>query len=403
MPKPNDNKQHLDNELVSMRQQIMNLEQELHTQREVSFAAGIFQNDVTVRILLESLAEGVVICDKGGRIILINRRSEELFGYGQDEVVGRLLNIFLPERSFTRHAKHIETYFKDPHIRPMGRTLDLTGKHKDGSEFPVEVSLSYLETEVGILGLAFVTDIAERKQAEWALKLKNEELDAFAHTVAHNLQSSLSALIGYAEVLADTHKTLSDSDKDEYITALARNGRRMSNIIDELLIFASIRKEEVIHKPLDMDSIVENTIQRLNFMIDEYQAKIILPKRFHSGMGYGPWIEEVWFNYLTNAVKYGGSPPVVEFGSEVQDAFVKFWVKDNGPGLTKNEQELLFKSYAQIETPKVEGHGLGLSIVKKIIEKLNGRVEVESAVGQGTIFSFYLARSPQADNKESDN
>ncbi|MCO6452550.1 MAG: PAS domain-containing sensor histidine kinase [Caldilineales bacterium] len=392
MARQQDSKQHLDNELGLMRQQVEQLEQELQTQKKIAFAAGIFQGDVTVRTLLEALAEGVIVCDQGGTIVLINRRAEELFGYQLDEVVGHSLNIYLPERFFTTHTKHIEGFFKDLHVRPMGQGLDLTGKRKDGSEIPIEVSLSFLHTEAGILGLAFVTDITARKQAEWALRLRNEELDAFARTVAHDLKTSLAALIGYSEVLADTHMSLSESEQDEYIMALAMNGRRMSNIIDELLVFSSIRREDIAQYPLRMDIIVDNTIQRLNYMMKEYGARVTVPDSYQMAMGYAPWVEEVWYNYLANAIKYGGSPPIIEIGSEVRENYVKFWVKDNGQGLTKNEQRRLFEPFTQLKPQKFEGHGLGLSIVKKIVEKLNGRVEVESEVGKGSTFSFYLTR-----------
>lgn len=392
MSKPKDHKQHLDIELGLMKQQVEQLEQELQMQKEMALAAGIFQTDVTVRTLLESLAEGVIICDQAGRVILINKRAEELFGYRPDEVIGRLLNIFMPDRFFSNHVKHIQDFFKNPRIRSMGQNLDLMAKKKDGSEFPVEVSLSHLNTEVGHLGLAFITDISGRKQAEWDLKVRNEELDAFAHTVAHNLKGSLAVLIGYSEVLADTHMDLTESEKHEYITALARNGRQMSNIIDELLVFASVRKEDVVHRPLQMDVIINNTLQRLNFMKKEHNAEFIIANSFPTALGYGSWVEEIWYNYITNAIKYGGRPPVVEIGSEIAGEYVKFWVKDNGQGMTPEDQQQLFTQFSRLKTPKIEGHGLGLSIVAKIVEKLNGRVEVESQVGQGSVFSFYLAR-----------
>ncbi len=390
MTRDPDKKRHLDKELNSMHQQVEQLEQELRTQKQIAFAAGIFQGDVTIRTLLESLAEGVIVCDQEGRVILLNRRAQELFGYKADEVVGRSLNVFIPERYLTTHATHIQKFFNDPHIRPMGKGVDLTGKRKDGVDFPIEVSLSYLNTEVGILGIAFITDITERKRSEWALKLRNEELNAFAHTVAHDLKASMTTLIGYSEVLAEMHRTLSETERDGYLTELAKNGRRMSNIIDELLVFASIRKEEVVHRPLEMSQIVDNTIQRLNYMIKEHKAKVIVPDSFHIAMGYAPWVEEVWYNYVTNAVKYGGEPPVVEIGSELRGDEVKFWVRDNGQGLTSDQRLKLFEPFSQLEPPRFQGYGLGLSIVKKIVEKLNGRVEVESEAGQGSVFSFYL-------------
>jgi signal transduction histidine kinase len=224
------------------------------------------------------------------------------------------------------------------------------------------------------------------------LRLRNQELDAFAHTVAHDLKASLATLIGYSEVLAETHTKLSEAERSEHLEALARNSRRMGNVIDELLMFASIRKEDVKQAPLQMNSIMERVLQRLNYVIKEAQAQIILPARYERAIGYAPWVEEVWYNYLTNAIKYGGKPPVIEIGSELEEDYVKFWVKDNGVGVPKNEQHVLFEPFAQLEIPRFEGHGLGLSIVKNIVEKLNGRVEAESEVGKGSVFSFYLSK-----------
>ncbi|KAA3656236.1 MAG: PAS domain S-box protein [Chloroflexi bacterium] len=387
-----NNKQKLDHELKSMKQQLKDMEGELKIQKEISIAVGIFQSDVTVRTLLESITEGVIICTKDGRIVMINSRAEELFGYQTEEVTGRLLNILLPERFFKNHAKLMSGFFESPIIRPMGKGIDLAGKRKDGSEFPVEIALSFLHTEVDVLGLAFVSDITERKQAEWALKLKNEELDSFAQTVAHNLKASLSAITGYSEILADTHTSLSETERITYIDSLARNSRRMNNIIDELLVFASIRQEDIKTHTLPMTDIVENVIQRINFQLKESNGQVVMPPQLHQAIGYIPWVEEIWYNYMTNAIKYGGKPPLIEIGSEPLGEFVKFWVKDNGAGIPEADQEALFEPYVQLAAHRIEGNGLGLSIVKKIAQKLDGKVELESEVGTGSIFSFYLKK-----------
>lgn len=387
------NTEDLHQKFDAMRQQVEQLEQALQIQKQIAYVSGIFQRDVTVRTLLESIAEGVIVCDQDGIIVLINKRSEKLFGYRANEVIGRSLNTLLPERHFKAHAEHLHSFFTKPRVRTMGQGMDLTGKRKDGLEIPIEVSLSYLETENGLLGLAFVTDISLRKEAELALKLRNQELDAFAHTVAHDLKASLSTLIGYSEALAETHKALSEVELEDYLTALARNGRQMSNIIDELLVFASIRKEDVIHNPLDMKSIVANTLQRLNYVIKQYKARIVLPDMWHNSTGNALWVEEVWLNYITNALKYGGNPPVIELGSKIEGDYVKYWVKDNGQGIGQELHAKLFESFAKLHMPKTQGYGLGLSIVKSIVEKLNGMVKVESEVGQGSKFCFYLRRS----------
>ena len=185
----------LTNQTAARGQPCEQLEDELYELNQLALVAKMFQDEVSVQTLLESLAEGVIVCDHNGRIVLINRPTEEMFGYRADEVVGQSLNFFLPERYSERHPRYIREFFKNPRIRSMGQRLDLMGKRGDGTEFPIEVSLSYLETEVGLLGLAFVIDITLRKRAEEALKLRNEELNAFAHTVAHDIESAIRKII----------------------------------------------------------------------------------------------------------------------------------------------------------------------------------------------------------------
>jgi signal transduction histidine kinase len=126
-------------------------------------------------------------------------------------------------------------------------------------------------------------------------------------------------------------------------------------------------------------------------LIDEMQAEIVLPDVWPKAMGYSPWIEEVWVNYLSNGVKYGGQPPHLELGARVQnDGFVRFWVSDSGPGISPEDQTRLFTPFTQLEQVRVTGHGLGLSIVRRIVEKLGGEASVESEVGKGSTFSFTL-------------
>ena len=203
---------------------------------------------------------------------------------------------------------------------------------------------------------------------------------------------SLTAIIGFSETLAETYKDLTEPEVGDYLTTLARNSRRMSNIIDELLVFASVRKEDVTCTALDMKEIVDNTLERLNYMIRQYEAEVVLPDSFHRSLGYGPWVEEVWYNYITNALKYGGKSPLIEIGNDLEGDYVRYWVKDNGQGIGWADQIKLFESFAQLEVPRIQGHGLGLSIVKRIVEKLEGKVEVDSEIGRGSRFSFCLPR-----------
>jgi two-component system sensor histidine kinase/response regulator len=178
------------------------------------------------------------------------------------------------------------------------------------------------------------------------------------------------------------------------LQAIVRNGRTMNNIIDELLLLAGVRKTEVQVAPLDMASVVSQAQQRLAYMIQQYRAEITLPDSWPVALGHGPWVEEVWVNYLSNACKYGGRPPRVELGGAMQaNGMVRFWVRDNGAGLTPEEQARLFVPFTRFNQVRVKGHGLGLSIVRWIVEKLGGQVGVESdgVLGRGSVFYFTLS------------
>ena len=232
----------------------------------------------------------------------------------------------------------------------------------------------------------------ELAHANAELRARNEELDAFAHTVAHDLKNPLTSLVGFSSMLQRHYAEMSDEKKSRYLNVVAQNGHRMTNIIEELLLLASVRKiKEVKMAPLDTAPIVAETQGRLAYLIEEYQAEIVLPESWPIASGYGPWIEEVWTNYLSNAIKYGGRPPRVELGATEQaDGFVRFWVRDNGPGLAPEEQARLFTPFTRLHQVHAKGHGLGLSIVQRIMEKLGGQVGVESQVGQGCMFFFAL-------------
>jgi signal transduction histidine kinase len=164
----------------------------------------------------------------------------------------------------------------------------------------------------------------------------------------------------------------------------------MNHTIDELMLLANIRKIDLTLAPLDMGSVVDAAQQRLSSLIEARGAEIIYPEEWSSALGYGPWVEEVWVNYLTNALKYGGTPPRIELGVSPQGDSIRFWIKDNGRGIKAQDQARLYTPFTRIDQAAAQGHGLGLSIVKRIVEKLGGTVGVESESGAGSVFWFTL-------------
>ncbi|MGD9098922.1 MAG: response regulator [Anaerolineae bacterium] len=256
-------------------------------------------------------------------------------------------------------------------------------------------------------------ELTERVLAEKALRgrtaeleARNAELDAFAHTVAHDLKSPLGPIVGYAQVLEDHYARLPEEEMRDYLRLISESGAKMGSIIDELLLLSSVRElKEVKTEALDMAQLVAEAQKRLAHLIEEHQAEIVLlpAEDWPVVQGYGPWVEEVWVNYLSNAIKYGGRPPRIECGAGpppsspslggIEGGLVCFWVRDGGSGLTPEEQERLFTPFERLHQMRVKGHGLGLSIVKRIVEKLGGQVGVESQAGQGSTFFFTLPRA----------
>ena len=258
-----------------------------------------------------------------------------------------------------------------------------------------DADLRYLESSASQIASAIENaDLVESlREQTLVLEQRNEELDAFAHTVAHDLKSLLARVVGLSELMAEEIDILAKEEMTRHLESVSRSGRKMSRITDELLLLAGVRQLGAAEfTVLQMDEIVAETLVRLEDMIRDHQAEIVIPDTWPTALGYGAWVEEVWYNLVSNAIQYGGDPPRVELGATEQiDGTVCFWVRDNGAGLTREEQARLFTPFPRVGETRSEGCGLGLSIVRRVVEKLGGQVDVESTVGEGSVFGFTLA------------
>lgn len=228
------------------------------------------------------------------------------------------------------------------------------------------------------------------------LQAKNKELEAYAYTVAHDLKEPLAVMLLTSNMITKIADLTRDELK-EYLRQINSTAYRMNTIVNSLLLFARVSKAEVSVENVDMALVVANVQDRLSHMIKEHQAQIDSPDIWPAAIGYTTWIEEVWANYLSNAIKHGGRPPHVELGASIQpNGMIQYWMRDNGPGLSQAAQARLFTPFSQIDNVSDPGHGLGLSIVLRIVEKLGGQVGIESEVGKGSLFFFTLPASSPA-------
>ena len=219
------------------------------------------------------------------------------------------------------------------------------------------------------------------------------ELDAFAHTVAHDLKNPLSAVSGFAELMLMPEITLPEETRIELLTKIVIGADKISSIINALLLLANVRKsDDLPTERVDMCLLIPEIKGRLSMIFNEYTPELSGPELWPIGMGYAPWVEEIWANYMSNAIKYGGRPAQIQIGAdEPKDGMIRYWIKDNGKGMTAEEQARLFTPFTRLASnKKMDGHGLGLSIVQRIAQKMGGEVGVESVVGEGSLFYFTL-------------
>ncbi|MEO1286460.1 MAG: GAF domain-containing sensor histidine kinase [Chloroflexota bacterium] len=235
-------------------------------------------------------------------------------------------------------------------------------------------------------------DSVEMQHLVDQLQKHNRDLDEFSHTVSHNLKNGISAIIGWTDISRRYANQISREDLLDNMGKIRGLAQHTVETINALLLLAKIdRMENLPIEQFSMQECLETVLTRLELQFTEYRATVNLPDVMHDSLGYPEWVIEIWMNYISNALKYGGKPPYITIGSEIFDDCVRYWVKDNGQGISQEDAGRLFKSFSRLEqTADVEGHGLGLSIVKRIAEKLGGSVSVKSKVGKGSTFSFTL-------------
>lgn len=340
--------------------------------------------------LIDIVPQGICVQSPNDQFVFVNDKFCELVGYSREELLANniLLILHPSSRGVMRHQGQ---------LRRAGESSIYEAKlvRRDGSEWYALVSAAPVQDREGRFQGTFsiLTDITARKEAEEALRESNAELDAFAHTVAHDLKSPLSVLVGFSNLLESDYEAMEVEQVKESLQIIGHTATKMVSIIDELMLLAQMRRSEIKLEPIDTPRILREAFTRLRFMIGQYSAiiEIANEQEIPVALGYAPWVEQVWINYISNAMKYGGTPPHVVVGGEMTvDGRVRFYVRDNGRGLAPDKLDRLFIPFERLEKSRAEGHGLGLSIVKRIVDKLGGEVDVTSEAGVGSEFSFIL-------------
>ncbi len=257
------------------------------------------------------------------------------------------------------------------------------------------VLLNYHDRIIAQQGI-LAEQAAELRELNRLLSRSNEDLRAFSHMVAHDLKTPAGHIAGFAREIHDLwlDHAIDDPDGLALIERVEHSGRKMAEITDSLLLLGHLNQNQIHRTPLDMEELVGHVLGSLSAEITAAGAEITTPPAWPAALGYRPWVEVIWSNYIGNSLQYGGVPPRLELGACREGSMVRCWVRDFGPGIPLEDQRKLFAEFSRLDGARAGGHGLGLSIVKRISEKLGGSAGLESSHGRGSTFYFTLPAAP---------
>ena len=354
------------------------------------------------RQLFEMAPDAIVIVDRSGNIVRINAQTEKLFGHRPDELIGQKMEILMPERFRDRHPQQRGGYVSSPKVRPMGSGRDLIGLHKDGREFPVEISLSPLETEDGMLVSSAIRDITEQRRIANLLKAttddlrrSNADLDQFAAIASHDLREPLRMITSYARLLQQGLGDKLDDKSRTFMAYMTDGAKRMDDLIKAILDYSHVGYQGIDAELIDAGAVAGCSLHNLERKIRDTRATIDcrpLPPVVADPVLLGQLLQ----NLVSNAIKFTAKdrlPKVVNNARESEHEWV-FSVADNGIGILAEDAERIFTLFNHVySTSEYPGTGIGLATCKKIVERHHGRLWLESTIDVGTTFFFSLPKS----------
>jgi PAS domain S-box-containing protein len=366
------------------------------------------------RDLLEAAPDAIIETDAEGRIVLLNRGTEKMFGYSREELLGAPVEMLVPDAARSRHHEHREKYRAHPSTRPMGIGLTLEGRKKDGSRIPVEISLSPVESEDGFRVTAIIRDVSERKKAEDALRAvqekytqelaeRNRELERanrlkseFLASMSHELRTPLHTVIGFSELLGEQLEGPLNEKQQRFVSHIHKDSLHLLELINDVLDLSRIEsgrlalRPEVFDFPVVLEESIGSIRPQAHAKSQTIETDVALPLALEADRLR---IKQVLVNLLSNAVKFTPEGGLIRVTARANGRKATISVSDTGIGIPKSEHESIFDKFYQVSATTKgvrEGTGLGLAITKHLVEEHGGQMLLQSEPGKGSVFTFTI-------------
>ena len=361
-------------------------------------------SELKFRGLVDAAPDGIVIVGAAGRIDLVNPQAARLFGYAPEELVGQEVEILVPERARAAHVDHRTGYVAAPTTRPMGAGMDLVGRRRDGTEFPVEISLSPMATPDGMLVISVIRDVTERKRIEHQiqtlnddlrarvaeLNAVNQELEAFSYSVSHDLRAPLRGIDGFSQALLEDYEGKLDDEGRDYLRRIRAASQRMAELIDDLLDLSRVTRREMRRERVDLTALARTVASQLE-RTDPRRRVVWSIAEGVTALGDGALLRLVLENLLGNAWKFTSKQPSarIEFCAVPHAGGTAYAVRDNGVGFDMDHAGKLFGAFQRLHAMhEFPGTGIGLAIVQRVVHRHGGRVWAEASPAAGATFYF---------------